>query len=137
MIKNPSVWRAFLPLLIIFVISNLVFIGAVSLLEKMNIRQEVALAGNLIIFLATAISFYLYHKSLMNNRVQVFLRMIYGGMFVKMFTCLIAAFVYIMIAGKQVNKAGIFLCMFLYFVYSFTEIAILLKISKSPKDAKA
>ena len=70
-----------------------------------------------------------------NNNVQVFLRMIYGGMFVKMMICLFTAFIYIMIAGKAVNKGGIIVCLFLYLVYSFVEIALLLKQSKQRKNA--
>ncbi len=58
------------------------------------------IVGNIILFLATAGSFSLYHKALRNNNVQVFLRMVYGGMFLKMMICLIAAFIYIVSVKK-------------------------------------
>jgi hypothetical protein len=93
------------------------------------------MAGNLVLFLATGTSFFLYYKALRNNNVQAFLRMIYGGMFLKMMICLFSTFIYIMIAGKSVNKAGIIVCLFLYLVYSFVEIVLLLKQSKQRKNA--
>jgi hypothetical protein len=53
-----------------------------------------------------------------------------SGMVVKMVICLAAAFVYISMAGKAVNKAAILGCCALYILYTFTEVAILMKISK-------
>ena len=52
-------------------------------LASYGISTDVAIFGNLVLFIATLISFYLYHKALLNDRVAVFLRMIYSGMFVK------------------------------------------------------
>lgn len=86
--------------------------------------------SNLILFIATAISFYFYYQALNNNKVHAFLRSIYGAMFIKMLICLFAAFLYILSAGKSVNKGAILASMFLYFLYTFVEIAIIMKLSK-------
>ena len=94
------------------------------------------IAGNSILFVATFISFYLFTRSLSNNNVHAFLRMIYGGMFVKMLICLFAALIYIMIVKKGVSKGAIFGCMFLYFVYTFVEISIIMKLSRKDKYVK-
>ena len=56
--------------------------------------------------------------------------MIYGGMFIKMLTCLFAALIYIMVVQKNVSKGAIFGCMFLYFVYTFVEVSIILKLGR-------
>lgn len=135
--ENKPSAKSFLPILLVFIITTGLFVSGEKMLARFNINQPVVLIGNIILFIATAVSFYFYFQSLRNNRVQVFLRMIYGGMFIKMFICLIAAFIYIMATGKQVNKGGIFMCMFLYFVYSVIEISTLLKISKRNSNAKA
>lgn len=134
--SEKSMLRSFLPLLLIFAASTLLFIVAREFLERWNISTSVSLGGNLILFIATLVSFILYWKSLHNNRVQVFLRMIYGGMFIKMMIVLFAALIYIMIAGKGVNKPAVFVCMFLYFVYTFVEIGILMKASKIIKHGQ-
>jgi hypothetical protein len=133
--ENKSAGRAFLPILYIFIGITAIFFGGLVLAEKWNVDSGVVLVGNMIIFLATAISFYLYLKAIRNNNVHAFLRMIYGGMFLKMLLCIIAAFIYFSVAGKTVNKAAIFICMFLYFVYTFSEVAILMKLSKQQKNA--
>lgn len=102
-----------------------------------GIDVDVAIIGNVVLFVATLISFYLYHKALLNDRVAVFLRMIYSGMFIKMMICLFAAIIYISIAGKTTNKGAIFICMFLYFLYTFLEMTILMKLSKQQKNGQA
>lgn len=125
----------FLPVLILFIILNGLFLTAGKLAAKYNIDTGLLIGGNLVLFIATAVSFFLYYKALRNNNVQAFLRMIYGGMFLKMMICLFTAFIYIMVVGKNVNKGGIIGCLFLYLVYSSIEIALLLKQSKHRKNA--
>jgi hypothetical protein len=133
--EKKTVVRAFLPVLLVFIAASGLAVTMGNALERWNIDKDVVLIGNIVLFVATGISFFLYQKSLTNNRVQVFLRMIYSGMFIKMFICLITAFIYISSAGKSVSKGAVFVCMFLYFVYSFIEIAVLLKLSKQHRNA--
>ena len=128
--------RPFLPILFIFVGVTALLLAVPSLDFLWNMDRYVMLAGNSILFAATFVSFQLYRRSLANNNVHAFLRMIYGGMFAKMMICLVAAVVYIMIAGKGVSKGAIFGCMFLYFVYTFVEISIIMKLSRREKYVK-
>ena len=129
-------FRAFVPIVVIFVVTTLIFILVPSLDFLWNMDKSVMIAGNCILFAATFISFYLLSRSLVNNNVHAFLRMIYGGMFAKMLICLFAALIYIMIAKKGVSKGAIFGCMFLYFVYTFVEISIIMKLSRKNKYVK-
>ena len=128
--------RPFVPILLIFLIVNGLLLLAPSLEFLWNMDRSIMIIGNLVLFTDTFISFQLYRRSLANNSVHAFLRMIYGGMFAKMMICLIAAVVYIMIAKKDVSKGAIFGCMFLYFVYTFVEISIIMKLSRKEKYAK-
>lgn len=129
-------FRAFVPIVIIFVVTTLIFILVPTLDFLWNMDKRVMIAGNSILFVATFISFYLFTRSLANNNVHAFLRMIYGGMFAKMLICLFAALIYIMIVKKDVSKGAIFGCMALYFVYTFVEISIIMKLSRKDKYAK-
>lgn len=133
--RKPS-GRAFLPILILFVVATIVFLVVPSLDFLWNMDRRVMIAGNVILFAATFISFNLYRRSLTRNNVHTFLRMIYGGMFAKMMICLFAALIYIMIVKKDVSKGAIFGLMFLYFVYTFLEISIIMKLSRKEKYAK-
>ena len=132
---NKNFVRVFLPILLLFVISNGFFLTAGNLAARWNIDTDIVIIGNLVLFIATAVSFFLYYKALRNNNVQAFLRMIYGGMLLKMMICMFSAFIYIAVAGKSVNKGGIITCLFLYLIYSTTEIVLLLKESKVKKNA--
>lgn len=129
-------FRAFVPIVIIYIVTTLLFIIIPSLDFLWNMDKKVMVAGNSILFAATFISFFMYSKSLANNNVHAFLRMIYGGMFAKMLICLFAALIYIMIVKKDVSKGAIFGCMFLYFVYTFVEISIIMKLSRKDRYVK-
>ena len=131
-----KVFRAFVPIVIIYIVTTLLFILVPSLDFLWNMDKRVMIGGNTILFVATFISFYMYSRSLTDNNVHAFLRMIYGGMFAKMLICLFAAIIYIMIVKKDVSKGAIFGCMFLYFVYTFVEISIIMKLSRKDKYAK-
>ncbi len=128
--------KAFLPLVIVFIVTTLILVVVPSLDFLWNMDRGVMITGNTVLFAATSLSFYLFRQSLKNNRPHVFLRMIYGGMFAKMMVCLIAALIYIMMAGKDISKGAIFGCMFLYFVYSFVEISIILKLGRKQQHVQ-
>jgi len=128
--------RAFVPVAVIFIVTTIIFIAVPTLDFLWNMDKRVMIAGNVILFIATLVSFYLFSRSLGNNNVHAFLRMIYGGMFAKMLICLFAALLYIMIAKKNVSKGAVFGLMFLYFVYTFVEISIIMKLSRKDRYAK-
>jgi len=131
-----KLFRAFVPIVIIFAVTTLLFIIVPSLDFLWNMDKRVMIAGNGILFVATFISFYMFTRSLADNNVHAFMRMIYGGMFAKMLICLFAALIYIMVVKKDVSKGAIFGLMFLYFVYTFVEISIIMKLSRKEKYAK-
>ena len=133
--ENKNFVRIFLPVLLLFIVLNGFFLTAGKLASKYNIDTGVLIGGNLVLFIATAVSFFLYYKALRNNNVQAFLRMIYGGMFLKMMICLSTGFIYIMVGGRNVNKGAIIGCLLLYLVYSSIEIGLLLKQSKPRRNA--
>ena len=128
-------FRAFRPILLVFILANALFLSGKSLLARWSVNQEVMILGNIILFTATAISYYFYYKSLQNNNSHAFARMITLGMFIKLLLCLGASFIYIMVAGKEVNLGGVIGCMILYMIYTFMEVSSLMKLSKRNKNA--
>lgn len=131
--KTPR--RQFLPILIIFILSSLSFLIAKQWLIGRNIDPMVLLTGNAILFLATAISFLLYAKALRNANVQVFLRMLYGSLLVKMFFCLAATLLYVLMTGPGVSKFAVLGCFGMYVIYTFAEVKILMRLTKFQKNA--
>ena len=130
---NKTGIKAFRPLLLIFIITNALFITSRPMFTRWGIDTDVMIIGNLILFLATAVSFYLYTRPVHTKNAHAIIRTMYGSIMSKMIICLIGAFIYISVAGRSVNKGGIFGCMVLYLLYTFTEVAILMKLSKQNK----
>lgn len=123
------------PLLIVFIILNGLFITSKSLLTKWGFDQAVLLGGNLLVFAVVFISFLLLYKAIHSSNPQSFVRAMYGSFIVKFFLIAIAAFVYIQVTKKDVNKPALFTTMGLYLVYTFIEISMLMKLLKSKKNA--
>lgn len=132
---RPNGWKAFFPLLLFFVAITVAIPASKSILEQWKVDSTVLLGGNGILFLAIGGSFYFYFKSLTDQKPHAFLTMVYMGLFIKMLLCLFAAFLYIYLAGKQVNKPAVIGCLLLYFVYTALELFILLKAARPSKNA--
>ena len=131
---NKTVSKSFRPLLLIFIIINALFLTGRTWLSQWDVNVDVLIIGNLILFVATAVSFYLFTRSFSSKNPHAVVRTVYSGVLSKMVICLVAVFIYISIAGKGVDKAGIIGCMFLYLLYTTLEVAILMKLSKQKKN---
>ena len=134
MMSNNSVSKSFRPLLLLFIITTALFIISRAWFARWDVDTVVLIIGNLVLFAAAAVSFYLFSRSMGSKNPQAVLRTVYGGMFSKMMICLIAVIIYLSIVGKGFNKAGIIGCMFLYVLYTTLEVAILMKLSKQKKN---
>jgi FtsH-binding integral membrane protein len=128
--------RPYWPIILVYVISNAIIITGKRWSANLKVDTNVLIIGNTVLLVATLVSFFLYQRSLQNNRAQAFLRYIYSGMFLKMLICLFAALIYIFVSDGNVNKPALFGCMFLYFVYTFMEVSILLRLSKQQQNVQ-
>lgn len=126
---------ALLQVIIVFVILNVFFIAGKTVLEKWDADQTVLITGNLVLFAATLVSYWLGRRGLRSNNPQAFVRSVYASFIVKFFILVIAAFVYIMMAKKNVNRPALFACMFLYIVYTFLEVSALMRLNRKKENA--
>jgi len=127
--------KSFRPIVVVFVVVLVLMLAARNwLAAQWNMDYRVVLVGNAVLFIATAFSFYLYSKALRNNNTQVFLRMMYSSLLVKMVSVLVAMLLYLFVS-KDVNKSGIMASLALYVVYTYVEVKVLMRLSKnSPKN---
>jgi len=134
--ENNTLGKSFWPIAAIFVIVALLALAARNwLAEQWKMDYLVLSVGNLVLFLATAFSFYLYSRALRNKNAHLFLRMMYSSLLVKMVFCLAATLLYLFVAGKDFNKAGIIASLILYVVYTYAEVKVLMRLSKNqPKN---
>ena len=49
---------------------------------------------------------------------------------IKMFVCVIAVVIYVLLIGKAFNRPGVFIALVLYLVYLCVEVAVLMKLNK-------
>src|ERR1700733_8155142 len=103
--------KAFLPISILFILLSVFFMFGKTLFVKWGVDQSVLILGNLILFVVTAISFFISIKGLKSANPYAFVRSVYGSVMIKFFVFGIAAFVYIQSAKDAVNKPGLFICM--------------------------
>lgn len=123
------------PAIILFVALSGFFVAGKNLLNKWGFDQDVLIVGNVILFVITLLSYLISLRGFNTTNAQAVVRSVYGSVLMKFFVCIIAAFAYIMITKKNVNKPALFACMGLYLIYSFIEVSVLTKLSKQKKNA--
>jgi hypothetical protein len=123
------------PMLLVFVLVSAFCITGKNWLLQKGILPEVIIVGNLVIFLVTLSAFFVTRNSFKKQGGSAFLRGMYGSFMLKFFALAIAAFVYIMVAKKNVNKPGLIVCAALYFVYTAIETRTLMKMLKPNNNA--
>lgn len=122
-------WRTFFPIAFTCVIIIIILTAAHKWLDQW-MDTEVVLIGNFILFLITSFSFILSQRGVNHSNPNVFFRSVYSGIMLKLFICIIAAFIYISINRSHLNKPALFICMGLYLVYTFVEVSVLMKLLK-------
>jgi len=127
--------KGFMPVILVFIALNGFFISAKSMLQRWNVDQDVAIIGNVLLFIITLSSFLLAQRGLKNPNPHAFVRSVYMSVMLKLFVCIIAAFIYIALYKSKLNKSALFICMALYLVYTFLEVASLTKLLKQKKNA--
>jgi hypothetical protein len=123
--------KSLLPVVFLFVILNALFIGLRSQWEEWGVDNQVLIIGNVFLFVITLISFLISRKGLHHKNPHVFTRSVMGSIMVKMFLSIIAAFIYISIYKKNLNKPALFICMGLYLVYTFLEVSSLTRLLRN------
>jgi len=121
-------------MILVFILLNALFLSGKSWLIKKGIDPDVMIIGNMVLFLVMLVSFLLTKRSLQSKNPNVFVRAMYGSFLIKFFILAIAAFVYIIVAKKDVNKPALITCMGLYILYTVFEVSSLLKLLKQKKN---
>jgi hypothetical protein len=127
--------KGIFPLILIFIALNGFFISGKNLLQRWGADQDVLIWGNLFLLFVTLLSYVLAKRGLTASNPHAFVRAVYSSILLKLFICLIAAFVYISIYKKDLNKPAFFTLLGLYLLYTFLEVSVLLKALKQQKNA--
>jgi hypothetical protein len=132
---NKSLLQAARPLVLVFVFFTAAFIIGRNWLEEKGVDQQVLIAGNLLLFIVSFFTYFLTQRAIRSSNPQAFVRAMYAGFMLRFFALAIAAFIYIMVTKKDVNKAALIACAGLYIIYSIIETRTLVKMLKQKKNA--
>jgi hypothetical protein len=121
--------------IVFLVVAALIFVSRLFL-EQHGFDWQVLTAGNIFVFIITVVSTYFLAKGINAVDTNAFLRNAYGAILIKLFACAGAAFIYIVVSGKNVNKPALFACMGLYLIYTFVELSVIMKLSNAKKNVK-
>lgn len=127
--------KQFRPAILIFILLTSFFILGKDFLIRKGFDQEVLIMGNLFLFLITGVSFWMMSSGMKSKNTHALMRNVYGGIMIKLFSCILLAAVYILSVKKNVNKPALFACMFLYVIYTVIEVKALMKLSSKKTDA--
>lgn len=123
------------PVIVFFLAVTALIIAGKNSLDQWDVDGNVILVGNTLLFLVTFISYFLAMRGLYHANPHAFVRSVYSSIMIKLFVCMIAAFIYISLKKSGLNKPALFTCMGLYLVYTFMEVSILMKMLKRKKNA--
>lgn len=120
--------RALRILTLFFIMVNTLTIVFRTRLEDKNVDTDVVIIGNLVLFVFSALSVWMYSRAGNQKKSHGMVRNVYGGFMLKFFALIVAAMVYFYFA-KEINKPAIFICLGLYLVYNFAGV---LQVVKKP-----
>ena len=123
--------KAFRLLAVFFIIVNALAIIFRSRLEDNNVDTDVVIIGNLVLFVVSSLTMWMYSKAGSQKKSHGMVRNVYGGFMLKFFTLVVAAMVYFYFA-EEINKPAIFICLGLYLVYNFAGVSQVAKRQITP-----
>lgn len=123
--------RLVYPLVALFVIANALLLVFQRRLGAMNVNIDVAISGNLLLFLVSIANIWFQLKSMTNPKLSpgTQIRMVMAGTFIKLFVLASAAVIYLVAAGKDRSVNAVFVTMALYIVYTWLEVKISLRMN--------
>ncbi|MEO8172565.1 MAG: hypothetical protein ABI581_05765 [Sediminibacterium sp.] len=119
------------PLLVVFVLLNALVLAFQRKLENKNVKIDVVIIANLLLFAVSMLNIWFQLKSLRNPNASsgAVIRGLMAATFLKLFVLAAAAMIYLVAAGESRNTNAIFVAMGLYIIYTWMEVRISLRLN--------
>ncbi|MBI2275637.1 MAG: hypothetical protein HYU70_17735 [Bacteroidetes bacterium] len=128
--KETKSW--YLPFVIVFVLVSVAsFLGRESL-ATIKISWPVVMGANLLLFLFAVLNIFAQLKTIAKAKPAAVIRGVMLGTFLKLIGLAVATVIYLVVAGPARSKNAIFVGMGLYFVYTWLEVRISLRMKSQP-----
>ena len=122
--------RIFLPLFYLFGALCAVIFLLKIVVPGPFLDERVLISANILLLLLNLVSLRMNKKAMEHKNLQAFLRLVYGSFLLKFFVLALAAFIYIALNRKNINKPALFGCFGIYFLYAVAEVRSVMKLSK-------
>ncbi len=119
--------KIFLPLVLVFVVVNLIALLIGSVLKVWKVDPYVVVGANILLFLISYYNALQHIKVMSQSNPHAMVRGVMGSTVLKLFVLGTAAFIYLYNSGDQINVNGLFISMGLYILYTWLDVRIALK----------
>lgn len=126
--KNQG--RELLPLLLLFIVFNNLFLFGKSLLARYGLDHLVLIIANSLFFIISIVIYRMQKKAVKNPNPNVFVRTVMGGTFIKMVVFIIAVCIYAFAFKDIFSKMTVFAAMVLYLIYLIIEIRMATQLNR-------
>lgn len=128
--KETKSW--YLPFVIVFVLVAITSFLWKESLATIKISWQVVMGANLLLFLFAMLNCYAQLKTIAKAKPAAVIRGVMLGTFLKLIGLAVATVIYLVVAGPARSKNAIFVGMGLYFVYTWLEVRISLRMKSKP-----
>lgn len=122
----PEKAKVFLPIILVFVLINLLSLVFAGLLRSWKIDNLVVIGANFLLFVISIYNAAQHLKVMNQTNPHAMVRGVMGSTVLKLFVLGTAAFVYLYNAGENKNVNGLFIGMGLYILYTWLDVRIAL-----------
>ena len=131
--QKNNFFLVFQPILWLFILINAVLSIFRIAIAKAGLDVNFVLIANVILFILSALGFYIQQRQLRSPNPHAFVRGIYGSTLLKLMVIMAALLIFIVAADGAVNKKAIFLSMAIYVLYTTIEVVLLMKMVRTKK----
>lgn len=126
--------KKFLPLLVTFICVNGLVIAFAPALQRSLINTDFILGANLILFILSAVGFFIQMRGAASANTNVFIRGVYSSLLMKLFLVVAAVLIYVVIIGGDINKRALLASLMLYVIYTSIEVVQLMKMLRNKNN---
>lgn len=128
--NNATFTKKIMPLFVVFIAINCLVIGFKLQLLQINIKADVVVGANCILFLLSSACIAIHKNALDKKNSRAFVNSMMLVSLLKLMVVATSVIVYVLVTKEKRNVYGVFCGMGLYIIYSVIEVKIATKMKK-------
>ncbi|MCX8020253.1 MAG: hypothetical protein N2747_07150 [Chitinophagaceae bacterium] len=132
---NTQFLRYIFPMVVLFLLISLSSIAGKQKFSEWDMNAWVVFWGNLILFAVSMMAFLASVRFSSTPDPKQAVKAVYFAFIIRFFVLAVAALLYILISGKNVNLPALFICVILYILYTMFEKRAFMKFAREKRNA--